>query len=241
MYLNRQYRKAEAVALQTMYEEVEQLWNQELKYRPGFETIQDKVVLPVLAAKICGVKNRDAEAYWKMIRKMCTQETLVVTHPGWFQKGDAFMGETPRMIANGRIDKRKVKESKLYPYGILRDEVQDYIDVYKRQDLDSVESVSTDTPQTDAPQTDAAQTDASSETEPQTTAPETEPETKQKETEPLKDGTIHEEGETFGTVYVADNRAFSVYYFNQTAADTYAQAISSCSAKMCIRDRFTTD
>ena len=84
-------------------------------------------MLPGLAAKICGVKNRDAEAYWKMIRKMCTQETLVVTHPGWFQKGDAFMGETPRMIANGRIDKRKVKESKLYPYGILRDEVQDYI------------------------------------------------------------------------------------------------------------------
>ena len=127
MYRNRQYTKAEAAALQTMYEEVEQLWNQELKYRPGFETIQDKVVLPVLAAKICGVKNRDAEAYWKMIRKMCTQETLVVTHPGWFQKGDAFMGETPRMIANGSIDKRKVKESKLYPYGILRDEVQDYI------------------------------------------------------------------------------------------------------------------
>ncbi|MBS5215556.1 MAG: hypothetical protein KHY79_06960 [Clostridiales bacterium] len=116
-------------------------------------------------------------------------------------------------------------------YGLKQQQI--YGDMKKGDaipDLDSVESVSTDTPQTDAPQTDAAQTDASSETEPQTTAPETEPETKQKETEPLKDGTIHEEGETFGTVYVADNRAFSVYYFNQTAADTYAQAISSCSA-----------
>ena len=127
MYRNRQYTKAEATILQTMYEEVEQLWNQELKYRPGFDTIQDKVVLPVLAAKICGVKNRDDEAYWKMIRKMCTEETLVITHPDWFQKGDSFMGETPRMITNGRIDKRKVKESKLYKYGILREDVQDYI------------------------------------------------------------------------------------------------------------------
>ena len=96
-------------------------------------------------------------------------------------------------------------------YGLKQQQI--YGDMKKGDaipDLDSVESVSTDTPQTDAPQTDAAQTDASSETEPQTTAPETEPETKQKKTEPLKDGTIHEEGETFGTVYVADNRACSV-------------------------------
>ena len=88
-------------------------------------------------------------------------------------------------------------------------------------DLDSVESVNTDTTQNNG----AANT--SDQTEPQTdataqTEPQTEPPT-EKETEPLKDGTIHEKGETFGTVYVADNRAFSVYYFNQTAADTYAR------------------
>ncbi len=95
-------------------------------------------------------------------------------------------------------------------------------------DLDSVESVNTDTTQNNGAantfdQTEP-QTDATAQTEPQTEPP------TEKETEPLKDGTIHEKGETFGTVYVADNRAFSVYYFNQTAADTYAQAISSCSA-----------
>lgn len=83
-------------------------------------------------------------------------------------------------------------------------------------DLDSVESVSTN-----VEQTEATQPEPQSETQ---TEPETETE---KQT---KDGTIRDEGETFGTVYVADNRAFSVYYFNQTAADTYAQAISTCSA-----------
>lgn len=127
MYRNRQYQKAEAVPLRTMYEEVEQLWDQELKYRPSFEVIQNKVVLPVLAAKICGVKDREAEDYWKGIRKLCTPETIVITQPGWFQKGDQFMGDTPRIFANGRVDKRKAKECRAYAYGILRDEVQDYI------------------------------------------------------------------------------------------------------------------
>lgn len=127
MYRDRQYQKADAVLLKTMYEEVGQLWDQELKYRPGFEIIQDKVMMPVLAAKICGVKEKEVDVYWKQIRKLCTAETLVVTQPGWFQKGDSFMGETPKMIVNGKVDKKKAKESRSYAYAILREEVQDYI------------------------------------------------------------------------------------------------------------------
>ena len=127
LYRNRQYQKAEAVALKTMCEEVGQLWDEELKYRPNFEVIQNKVILPVLAAKICGVRNRDVDTYWKDIRKLCTSATLIITEPGWFQKGDSFMGETPRMISNGRVDKRKVKECRSYAYGILKEEVQNYI------------------------------------------------------------------------------------------------------------------
>ena len=92
-----------------MCEEVGQLWDQELRYRPGFDIIQNKVMMPVLAAKICGVKDKEVEGYWKQIRKLCTAETLVITQPGWFQKGDSFMGETPKMIANGRVDKKRVK------------------------------------------------------------------------------------------------------------------------------------
>lgn len=127
MYRNRQYQKAEAVVLKTMCEEVGQLWDEELKYRPNFQVVQDKVLIPVLAAKICGVKNRDVDAYWKDVRRLCTADTLVITEPGWFQKGDNFMGETPRMISNGRIDRRKVRECRSYAYGILKDDVQNYI------------------------------------------------------------------------------------------------------------------
>lgn len=46
-----------------------------------------------------------------------------------------------------------------------------------------------------------------------------------------KDGTLHAEPESFGTVYISDNRAFSVYYFNQSAVDTYAQAVNDCASK----------
>ena len=127
MYRDRQYHKADTVLLKTMCEEVGQLWDQELRYRPGFDIIQNKVMMPVLAAKICGVKDKEVEGYWKQIRKLCTAETLVITQPGWFQKGDSFMGETPKMIANGRVDKKRVKESRSYAYAILKEEVQDYI------------------------------------------------------------------------------------------------------------------
>lgn len=41
IYRNQQYLKANTVSLQTMYEEISILWDQELKYRPNFSVIDD--------------------------------------------------------------------------------------------------------------------------------------------------------------------------------------------------------
>lgn len=111
-------------------------------------------------------------------------------------------------------------------YGLKQQQI--YGDLKKGDeipDLDEVESVDTASNQ---PDTSTTQNETEAQTEAQT-EPQTEPQT-EAQTEAPKDGTIHEEGETFGTVYVADNRAFSVYYFNQSAADTYAMGLSTCSA-----------
>ena len=43
IFRNQQYEKANSVSLHTMYEEISILWDQELKYRPNFSTVDDVV------------------------------------------------------------------------------------------------------------------------------------------------------------------------------------------------------
>ena len=51
LYRNNQYAKANIINLQTTYEEIKILWDEELKYRPGFNTIDDVVNIPVILFK----------------------------------------------------------------------------------------------------------------------------------------------------------------------------------------------
>lgn len=48
MYRNMQYGKANIISLQTMYEEIKILWDQELKYRPDFSVVDGVVNIPVI-------------------------------------------------------------------------------------------------------------------------------------------------------------------------------------------------
>ena len=50
-----------------MYEEIPILWDQELKYRPNFSTVDDVVNMPVIFAKISGVKDGVLPVYWRGI------------------------------------------------------------------------------------------------------------------------------------------------------------------------------
>ena len=52
MYRNMQYGKANIISLQTMYEEIKILWDQELKYRPDFSVVDGVVNIPVIFAKV---------------------------------------------------------------------------------------------------------------------------------------------------------------------------------------------
>lgn len=79
----KQHQKAEAVTLQTMYEEIGLLWDQELKYRPGFAAEGDMVTVPVLLEKICGIKDGPILPYWLEIKKLVTPETTLVTKLPW--------------------------------------------------------------------------------------------------------------------------------------------------------------
>lgn len=129
LYRARQHQKAEAVTLQTMYEEIGLLWDQELKYRPGFAAEGDTVTVPVLLEKICGIKDGPILPYWLEIKKLVTPETMLVTKLPW-QTGleaNPMKPYATQFLRQGRLQREKIKQHKDYPYGILRPEIQDYL------------------------------------------------------------------------------------------------------------------
>ena len=129
LYRAKQHQKAEAVTLQTMYEEIGLLWDHELKYRPGFAAEGDTVTVPVLLEKICGIKDGPILPYWLDIKKLVTPETTLVTKLPW-QTGleaNPMKPYATQFLRQGRLQREKIKQHKDYPYGILRPEIQDYL------------------------------------------------------------------------------------------------------------------
>lgn len=136
IYRNQQYKTAAIVNLQTMYEEIKLLWNEEVKYRPGFYTTEDTVTIPVIFAKVCGVKNGAESAYWDSVKALITEDTFVIKQVPYLRSAD----ENPMKLyaaefyKNGRLQKNKIKNHAKYPYGILREDMQQFI-------LDKLESM----------------------------------------------------------------------------------------------------
>ncbi len=127
LYRNQQYTRANVINLQTMYEEIRILWDQELKYRPSFSVVGDTVNIPVIFSKVSGVKDGELEYYWGSIQELLTENTVLI------QKAPYLDHTTPNPVKpyatefykNGKLLKTKMKQHPKYPYGILREEVQE--------------------------------------------------------------------------------------------------------------------
>lgn len=129
IYRNQQYAKASTITLQTMYEEIRILWKEELKYRPNFSTENGVVTLPVIFAKVSGVKDGIVPKYWSSVKELMTEDTLVVKAVPYI---DSTAPNPMKMYAaeffkNGRLQKKKIKEHPSYPYSFLREEIQEHI------------------------------------------------------------------------------------------------------------------
>ena len=139
MYRNHQYAKATAVTLQTMYEEIKILWKQELRYRPHFTEGSDAVHIPVIFAKVSGVKDRDLKPYWETIRSLRTEEAYFIQKVPFINSVDEnpMKPYATEFFKNGKVQKTRIREHKLYPYGILREEIQEHILEKLQQLIDS--------------------------------------------------------------------------------------------------------
>lgn len=129
MYRNQQYAKANSITLQTMYEEIALLWKEELKFRPNFSTENDVVTLPVIFAKVSGVKDGMVPQYWNSIRELMTEDTFVVKAVPYIEPTASNPMKTfaTEFFRNGRLQKKKIREHPNYPYGFLREEMQEHI------------------------------------------------------------------------------------------------------------------
>lgn len=129
IYRNQQFSKAEVVVLKTMYEEIKILWDQELKFRPNFDTVDNVVKVPVIFSKISGVKNGDISQYWKDVKSFMTEDTILINKYPYIDalEENPVKAHATVFLKRGKLQKQKIKESSCYQYGFLREETQDYI------------------------------------------------------------------------------------------------------------------
>ena len=129
IYRNNQYDKANVVCLQTMYEEISILWDQEVKFRPNFSTVDDLVNIPVIFAKVSGVKNGDQNNYWVDIKKLVTPDTIVIRNIPHINPNfhNPIKPMATEFFRNGKLQRRRIKESAVYQYGMLREAMQEHI------------------------------------------------------------------------------------------------------------------
>lgn len=129
IYRNYQYNKANTVTLKTMYEEIEILWEQEAKFRPNFSTYEDTVNIPVIFAKVSGVKDGNVNKYWQTVRELLTEDTFLITNVPYISSNvtNPLKYNSANYFRNGKLQRNVIMHDRYYRYGMLREETQNYI------------------------------------------------------------------------------------------------------------------
>ncbi|WP_081642812.1 YceG family protein [Lachnobacterium bovis] len=130
LYRVKQFSKANVIFLKTMFEEIELLWDEGVKFRPGFDTINDTVNLPVISAKVSGVKDKNVKEYLALINKLKASENVLVVQNGNYNISDSknqIKQYATSFFKNGKLLKEKIKTHNSYKYGLLREDMQDYM------------------------------------------------------------------------------------------------------------------
>lgn len=128
LYRNRQFKRAMPITLQTTFEEIEILWEQDAVFRPNFETLNDSVIVPVVFAKISGVKGT-VDEYWDYITGLIDGNTHIIKKLPYItgEQPNPFREKSYLFIRNGKVDIKKIKEHPAYPFSFIREEMQDYM------------------------------------------------------------------------------------------------------------------
>ncbi len=130
LYRTRQFERAEIITLKTTYDEIFLLWDQELKFRPNFSAQDGVVSVPVIYAKISGVKNGKLSPYWQKVRELKEAgDTLFfrsfpIVNPTECGK---YQNLASKGLKKGKILREEIRSARDYPFGLLRKEIQEHI------------------------------------------------------------------------------------------------------------------
>lgn len=129
LFRNRQFLRSNPVTLKTTYDEIGILWKEEAKYRPSFEVDDSRVVVPNLFAKICGVEKGDINEYFKKIKGMITEHTILIKKIPYItdENENKLKPFVYKFIEGGKIIPERIKKHNNYSYDFLSDNTQDYI------------------------------------------------------------------------------------------------------------------
>ncbi len=129
LFRPNQFMKSTPVTLKTTCEEIGIYWKQEAKYRPFFEAGDQRVRVPVIFAKISGVKDGNVRAYWQEIESRLTDNTLLITQLPRLRDTDPNPVK-PHVVSffrNGKLLVDKIKNHSSYQYDYLSEKTQNYI------------------------------------------------------------------------------------------------------------------
>ncbi len=126
MYKVRQHDDAISITLDTIYEEIAILWNNEARMRPNFQVINSTVIIPTIMGKVLGVKNGDLDKYWNDVYDLVDEDTIFIKNECFYYESvDKF--DARYVIKDYKLDKRAIIENDNYKYGIFREETQKHI------------------------------------------------------------------------------------------------------------------
>lgn len=105
------------------------LWKEETKFRPNFEVVEGVVNVPVIFAKVSGVKDSQPSKYWKLVQSLVTDNTLVIGSVPYLSSNDnnPMRVNSSLLLRGGVINREAVLARREYQYRHLRPETQSFI------------------------------------------------------------------------------------------------------------------
>lgn len=121
IFKDNQFSSAKVVHLDCTFDEIDILWNEELRFRPGFDVVNSVVSLPTVYAVLNGIPDGKLQDYYALLRKL-KQDSIVVT-------GEILFDKVPPVFAAEcmtglKLDFDKIMQHKGYRYAHLRTSVQ---------------------------------------------------------------------------------------------------------------------
>lgn len=138
MFRDFQFSDMQSMTLKTTYEEIGILWDQDVKYRSGFDVRDNKVLVPNIFAKISGVPDGNLNEYWDDIRSKLTYTTILSLKAPAYKQSDQFSLNAYKPFYGGTtLFIEQIMASPLNKYSFLSDKIQYLIFNKMQEAIDS--------------------------------------------------------------------------------------------------------